>query len=96
MPLDPPEVIDICAVTPTADVISLAAKIFKSYALEFFRGFLEALWHIYEYIYLWSPGVEGTDETIAASRNASVADGFVARFGTAVETVAFRAFLEAL
>ena len=39
VPLDPPGVVDICAVTPTADVISPAAKIFKSYALEF----LEAL-----------------------------------------------------
>ena len=39
VPLDPPEVIDICAVTPTADVISPAAKIFKSYALEFLEDF---------------------------------------------------------
>lgn len=43
VPLDPPEVIDICAVTPTADVISPAAKIFKSYALEFLEDFLEAI-----------------------------------------------------
>ncbi len=39
VPLDPPEVVDICAVTPTADVISPAAKIFKSYALEFLEDF---------------------------------------------------------
>lgn len=43
VPLDPPEVIDICAVTPTADVISPAAKIFKSYALEFLEDFLVAI-----------------------------------------------------
>lgn len=39
VPLDPPEVIDICAVTPADDVISPAAKIFKSYALEFLEDF---------------------------------------------------------
>lgn len=39
VPLDPPEVVDICAVTPTADVISPAAKIFKSYALNFLEDF---------------------------------------------------------
>ena len=33
VPLDPPEIIDICAVTPPDDVISPAAKAFKAYAL---------------------------------------------------------------
>lgn len=51
VPLDPPEVIDICAVTPTADVISPAAKIFKSYAL----NFLEAILGSHGYIYCSSP-----------------------------------------
>ena len=39
VPLDPPEVVEICAVTPPDDVISPAAKVFKSYVF----SFLEAL-----------------------------------------------------
>lgn len=35
VPLDPPQIIDICAITPPDDVISPAAKAFRSYAMSF-------------------------------------------------------------
>ena len=40
VPLDPPEVVDICAVTPTADVISPRRKNFSNPTPLNFRGAL--------------------------------------------------------
>ena len=37
----------------------------------FVKVFLVVILRSYGYIYLWSPGIEGTDKTIVASRNVS-------------------------
>ena len=56
------------------------------------QGFLVALYRTYRYAYLWCPGVEVTDETVKLPPYISAVLSFaVARFGTMVETMLFRA-----
>lgn len=43
VPLDPPHIVDICAVTPPDDIISPAAKAFETYAIRFISSAVHTL-----------------------------------------------------